>query len=97
VPAFPRRAAARAGLARFSLAANLAALHAVAEATAGSGRAEVRWSRLVAEDAGLLVPEPWRPLRDKLRTEFHGLPRVAAGCCLAEAMAARADGHTRWR
>lgn len=82
----------RAMLARFSFAADLSVLHALAEAAAGPGREDVQWSRLVAEDAGLLTPEPWRPLRDGLRAELEGLPAAAADRCWAEARTAWADG-----
>jgi len=63
----------RSGLARMSLAADLGALHALAEAAlavarpedvdVSAAREQIQWSALHAEDAGLLQPEPWRPLR----------------------------------
>jgi predicted kinase len=89
----------RSGLARMSLAADLVALHAVAEAVLsanpedGAAREQVQWSALYAEDSGLLVPEPWQPLRDGLRTELADLPRDAADRCWAQARAAWADGR----
>lgn len=93
----------RSGLARMSLAADLGALHALAEGTlAGRIRAgdddaraahdQIQWSALYAEDAGLLQPEPWRPLRDGLRTALAELPRPAADRCWAQARDAWADG-----
>ena len=108
----------RSGLARMSLAVDLVALHALAEAviasrpegtfareqvewSAVSGdrwddtftREQVQWSALYAEDSGLMVPEPWRPLRDGLRRELADLPRLAADRCWAQARTAWADGR----
>lgn len=57
-----------------------------------AAREQVQWSALYAEDAGLMVPEPWRPLRDGLRRELAGLPRLAAHRCWAQARTAWADG-----
>ena len=88
----------RGGLARMSLAVDLPALHALAEAVLldcpedKPSREQVQWSALYAEDSGLLVPEPWRPLRDGLRRELADLPRLAADRCWAQARAAWADG-----
>ena len=108
----------RSGLARMSLAADLVALHALAEAVIADrpedtsaareqvqpstviasrpddafARDQVQWSALYAEDSGLMVPEPWRPLRESLRRELADLPRLAADRCWAQARTAWADG-----
>ena len=60
-----------------------------------SAREQVQWSALYAEDSGLMVPEPWRPLRDGLRRELElaDLPRLAADRCWAQARTAWADGR----
>jgi predicted kinase len=84
----------RSGLARMSLAADLPALHALAEAASddAAAREQVQWSALYAEDAGLLTPEPWRPLQDGLKTELADLTPHAANRCWAQARTAWADG-----
>ncbi|HET9170225.1 MAG TPA: RNA ligase family protein [Actinospica sp.] len=86
----------RSGLARMSLAADLGSLHALAEAAAlddGPACEQVQWSALYAEDCGLMVPEPWRALREGLRTELAELPRPAASRCWAQARSAWAEGR----
>lgn len=97
----------RAGLARMALAADLGVLHAVAGAVAADAgaREQVEWSALVAEEAGLLDPEPLRALRTGLRAEltglvgragFDGLDGLrpdAVERCWAEARDAWADGR----
>jgi len=95
----------RSGLARMSLAADLGALHALAEAAlavacpenegvdVSAAREQIQWSALHAEDAGLLRPEPWRPLRDGLRTALAELPCPAADRCWARARDAWAEGR----
>lgn len=92
----------RAGLARLAMAVDLGMLHAVAAAVGDP--APVEWSALHAEEAGLLVEDPWQPLRDALpEAEVDVRDR-----CGAEARAAFAAGrlHTpaevsavtwRWR
>lgn len=54
----------RAGLTRMAVAADLGVLHAIA-----GDSPNVQWSALVAEEAGLLGPDPLRPLRDALPYE----------------------------
>ncbi|MEU1729449.1 RNA ligase family protein [Nonomuraea sp. NPDC005692] len=91
----------RAGLGRMALAADLGVLHAVAAAatagrtdeTAADERAQVEWSALHAEDAGLLEPGPLEPLRAGLRDALADLGDQAAGRCWAEARAAWAGGR----
>ncbi|HTJ69713.1 MAG TPA: RNA ligase family protein [Actinospica sp.] len=92
----------RNGLARMSLAADLGALHALSEAVlahraddeAKAAREQVQWSALHAEDSGLMVPEPWRPLREGLRAELADVvPRPAADRCWAQARHAWAEGR----
>jgi predicted kinase len=58
-----------------------------------AAREQVQWSALYAEDSGLMVAEPWRPLRDGLRRELADLPRLAADRCWAQARTAWADGR----
>ncbi|MFJ9690515.1 RNA ligase family protein [Kitasatospora sp. NPDC101183] len=79
----------RAGLARLAEAADLGVLHALA-ATAADGEEQrelVAWSRLHAEDAGLLDPDGGPPerLRAHLREALAGLAPEAADRCLAQA------------
>lgn len=94
--------ARRAGLTRLAMAADLGVLHAVAAAVGDTSTVE--WSALHAEEAGLLGPDPWRPLRDAVA----GLPADVRDRCFAQARDAYADGrlHTpaevtaatyRWR
>jgi len=92
----------RNGLARMSPAADLGALHALAEGAlavrrpedldVSAAREQVQWSALHAQDAGLLQPEPWRALRDGLRAALAELPRPAADRCWAQARDAWAEG-----
>ncbi|MFF7212674.1 RNA ligase family protein [Streptomyces sp. NPDC008238] len=84
-----------AGLARLALAADLGVLHAVAAATApdAEAREQAEWSALHAEEAGLLGPDPLRPLRHGLREALAGLDTEAADRCWAEARAAYAAGR----
>lgn len=92
----------RSGLARMSLAADLVSLHALAEAAlttcaeegddVRAARELTQWSALHAEDAGLMVSEPWRPLRDGLRAELASLDRDAADRCWAQARSAWSEG-----
>jgi predicted kinase len=72
----------RAGLTQLALAADLGVLHAVA-AAAQPGSPEVEWSALHAEEAGLLGPRPFEPLKTALR--MQGLDEDAADRCWAEA------------
>lgn len=92
----------RAGLTRLATAVDLGVLHAVAAAVGDP--APVEWSALYAEEAGLLVEDPLRPLRDAVPdAEVDVRDR-----CWAEARSAFAAGrlHTpaevpavtwRWR
>ncbi|TDV52361.1 RNA ligase family protein [Actinophytocola oryzae] len=80
--------ARRAGLTRLAMATDLGVLHAVAAAV-GDTQA-VEWSRMHAEEAGLLGPDPWRPLRDALTDLAPGDVRDR---CFAEARTALADGR----
>lgn len=87
----------RSGLARMSLAVDLAALHAVSGAVltgrkSADAREHVQWSALFAEDSGLSEPEPWRRLRDGLRTELATLPRETADRCWAAAREGWVEG-----
>ncbi|MET9553204.1 RNA ligase family protein [Streptomyces sp. NPDC006645] len=76
----------RGGLARMALAADLGVLHAVAGAVADeASRERVEWSALIAEEAGLLGPEPLRALREGLRTALDGLGEEAVERCWAQA------------
>ncbi|WP_035850863.1 RNA ligase family protein [Kitasatospora azatica] len=85
----------RAGLVRLSLAANLGMLHAVAATVPGTAaeRAEVEWSALHAEDAGLLGEAPLHWLRSGLREVLADLDPDAADRCWAEAREAYARGR----
>ncbi|TDQ46138.1 RNA ligase family protein [Actinorugispora endophytica] len=91
--------ARRTGLARMAAAADLGVLHAVAAASAGPGddaaeaREEVEWSRLHAEEAGLLGEAPLEPLRAGLRRMLAGHAPDAADRCWAEALDAFALGR----
>ncbi|NUP35522.1 MAG: AAA family ATPase, partial [Streptomyces sp.] len=60
---------------------------------AGRERAQVEWSALHAEDAGLLGPAPLEPLRSGLRDALTGLGGEAAVRCWAEARASWARGR----
>ena len=87
----------RSGLARMSLAVDLAALHAVSGAVltgrkSTDAREHVQWSALFAEDTGLSEPEPWRRLRDGLRTELATLPRETADRCWTAAREGWVEG-----
>ena len=83
----------RAGLARMAMSADLGVLHAVAAAVAAdkAERDQVEWSLLHADDAGLLGPEPLKPLRDRMRDALAGLD--GADRCWAEARDAFAAGR----
>lgn len=83
----------RAGLARMAMSADLGVLHAVAAAVAAdkAERDQVEWSLLHADDAGLLGPEPLKPLRDGMRDVLDGLD--GADRCWAEARDAFAAGR----
>ncbi|GIJ56137.1 RNA ligase family protein [Virgisporangium aurantiacum] len=83
----------RAGLARMAMSADLGVLHAVAAAVAPerAEREQVEWSLLHADDAGLLGPEPLKPLRDGMRDALDGLD--GADRCWAEARDAFAAGR----
>jgi predicted kinase len=90
----------RAGLVRMAVAADLAALHALSAAlppAAGGDPAEARecadWSALHAEEAGLLGPDPLRPLRTGLAQALRGLGDDAADRCWAEAREAFGAGR----
>lgn len=85
----------RAGLVRMAMAADLGVLHAVAATVAATKdeREQVEWSLLHADDAGLLGPEPLRPLRDGVRADLDGLDPDAADRCWAEARDAYAAGR----
>ncbi|GAA0688648.1 hypothetical protein GCM10010193_48420 [Kitasatospora atroaurantiaca] len=91
----------RTGLVRMSLAADLGVLHAVAAAalngSAGTevteARAQIDWSALYSEDAGLLGEAPLEPLRAGLREALSGLETEAADRCWAEAREAYARGR----
>ncbi|GAA1945314.1 RNA ligase family protein [Kitasatospora viridis] len=89
----------RGGLGRLALAADLGVLHAVAAAVAdgpaGSAEAveQVEWSALLAEEAGLLGPDPFAELRTGLRAELAGLDPAAADRCWAQAKEAFALGR----
>ncbi|MFI9383683.1 RNA ligase family protein [Kutzneria sp. NPDC052558] len=72
----------RSGLRQLALAADLGVLHAVA-AAAQPGNQEVEWSALHAEEAGLLGPRPFDPLKSELRAQ--NLDEDAADRCWAEA------------
>ncbi|MFI7675445.1 RNA ligase family protein [Actinophytocola sp. NPDC049390] len=89
----------RAGLTRMAVAVDLGVLHAIA-----GDSANVEWSALVAEEAGLLGEDPLRPLREALPYEDVDV----RDRCWAEARRALSDGrlHTpaeaeavtwRWR
>jgi predicted kinase len=88
----------RAGLTRMSFAADLGVLHVVADAVlaartdpeAADARAEIEWSALHAEDAGLLGQDPLRQLRTGLRAALADLDADAADRCWAEARQAHA-------
>jgi predicted kinase len=81
-----------------SFAADLGVLHVAAEAVladradaeAVQARTHVEWSALHAEEAGLLGPDPLRPLRIGLRAALAGLDADAADRCWAEARQAHA-------
>ncbi|GGJ94281.1 hypothetical protein GCM10011583_27170 [Streptomyces camponoticapitis] len=83
----------RAGLARMALAVDLAVLHAVAGAVPESRSEQVEWSALIAEEAGLLGPEPVAPLRTGLRAALDGLGPEAVERCWAEARDAWTAGR----
>ncbi|MCP2357423.1 putative kinase [Nonomuraea thailandensis] len=84
----------RTGLRRLAQAADLGVLHAVAAAgAAGEAREQVEWSALHAEEAGLLGPDPLKPLRAGLREALAGLGAEAADRCWAEARDAWARGR----
>jgi predicted kinase len=85
----------RAGLVRMAAAADLGVLHAVAATVAAKkdDREQVEWSLLHADDAGLLGPEPLRPLRDGVRADLDDLDPDAADRCWAEARDAYAAGR----
>jgi predicted kinase len=72
----------RIGLTRLALAADLGVLHAVA-AAAQPDNPEVEWSALHAEEAGLLGPDPFEPLKAALR--MQELDEDVADRCWAEA------------
>jgi predicted kinase len=80
---------------------DLGVLHAVSAAVLAGrrgpdqteAREQVAWSALHAEEAGLLGPDPLRPLREGLRTAFSGLDPDAATRCWAEARNAYAEGR----
>ncbi|WP_431965802.1 RNA ligase family protein [Actinacidiphila sp. bgisy160] len=84
-----------AGLARMALAADLGVLHAVAAAAApdAESREQTEWSALLAEEAGLLGPDPFGSLRHGLRAALAGLDTEAADRCWAEARAGYAAGR----
>ncbi|WP_405795737.1 RNA ligase family protein [Streptomyces sp. NBC_01506] len=79
--------ARREGLARMGVAADLGVLHAVAGAVAADGRSgeQVEWSALVAEEAGLLGPDPLEALRTGVRGALEGLGPDVAERCWAQA------------
>jgi predicted kinase len=95
----------RGGLVRMSFAADLGVLHAVAraclagrsDAEAEEARAQVEWSALHAEDAGLLGEDPLEPLRAGFAAELAdaGVTGDAADRCWAAAREAYADGRVR--
>jgi hypothetical protein len=101
---FPDRRRPR-GLARLAVAADLGVLHAVAAAVADGSEAgeQAEWSRLHAEEAGLLGEAPFQPLRDGLRQALAGLEPAAADRCWAEArgrfgsVPEAVAGTWRWR
>ncbi|MEV7545047.1 RNA ligase family protein [Streptomyces sp. NPDC089915] len=85
----------RAGLVRLASAADLGVLHALASALPGATAEEAEcaeWSALCAEEAGLLGPDPLRPLRAGLREALGGLDADAADRCWAEAREALGRG-----
>lgn len=79
--------ARRSGLARLAMAVDLGMLHAVAAAVGDP--APVEWSALHAEEAGLLVEDPWRPLREAVAS----LDTDVRDRCWAEARSAFATGR----
>jgi predicted kinase len=85
----------RAGLVRMAMAADLGVLHAVAAATAPGAeeREQVEWSSMHADDAGLLGPDPFAPLRAGMREALGGVSLDAADRCWAEARDAFAAGR----
>ncbi|GAA2074227.1 hypothetical protein GCM10009780_07830 [Actinomadura alba] len=98
----------RAGLVHMALGADLGVLHTVAAAAlagrdgpdATEARAQVEWSWLHAEEAGLLGEEPLEPLRAGLREALAGDPpgglgREVADRCWAESREAYALGRIR--
>ncbi|QES51655.1 kinase [Streptomyces venezuelae] len=93
--------ARRSGLLRLASAADPGLLHAVSAAAlagrtgpeAAEARANLEWSELYAEDAGLLAGPPLEPLRAGLREALAGLDPEAADRCWAEAREAYARGR----
>ena len=96
----------RAGLTRLAMATDLGVLHAVAAAVGDP--APVEWSALHAEEAGLLVEDPWRSLRKAVAEALPDMAVDVRDRCWAEAREAFAAGrlHTpaetqavtwRWR
>ncbi|GAA1026244.1 hypothetical protein GCM10009557_03290 [Virgisporangium ochraceum] len=85
----------RSGLVRMAAAVDPGVLHAVAATVAATKeeREQVEWSMLHADDAGLLGPEPLRPLRAGVRAGLVGLDPDAADRCWAEARDAYAAGR----
>jgi predicted kinase len=86
----------RAGLVRMAMAADLDVLHSVAESVLSGRSAEreqVEWSALHAEDAGLLGPAPFEPLRAELRKALADCTADAADRCWAEAREGHAEGR----
>jgi predicted kinase len=88
----------RSGLVRMSFAADLGALHAVAEAVligrsdpaAAEARDQVEWSAMHAEEAGLLGEAPLQLLQDGLRAALSDLDPDAADRCWTETREAHA-------
>jgi predicted kinase len=88
----------RAGLVGLAAAADVGALHAVAAAALAGRpdadeREQVEWSMLIADEAGLLAPDPLGPLRAGLRSATAGLVADAADRCWAEARTGYALGR----
>ncbi|MEU7066672.1 RNA ligase family protein [Streptomyces sp. NPDC046161] len=87
----------RAGLVRLATAADLGVLHALAGALGepgdGAGRECAEWSALLAQEAGLLGPDPLGPLRRGLREALAGLGQRAADRCWAQAREAFGQGR----
>ncbi|MFD7736004.1 RNA ligase family protein [Kitasatospora phosalacinea] len=83
----------RAGLTGLAAAADLGVLHAVAAEAHPAAEQEVAWSALHAEDAGLLGPDPFGPLRTGLREALADLPPDVRDRCWAQAREAYGRGR----